>query len=295
MKTLVWNCSWLGNHGSVQALRQFPAVNGPDLVFLCGTRLYKNKTGQVRRQLSMVGGLEVKWSDSCVGLMLLWQDTIQVTLKSYSQWHIDVDVDDGQFPFRFTGVYGSCYRDKKREVWELLDSLGQQDDRPWLIGEDLNEILDMSEKDGGRRRPRVDMDEFRDVLNRNGLWDIRPSTGWFTWQTGEIARVFMKERLDRFAATEGQRQWDTRKVLQVFTPADASKILQCPIANSKGDVLRWSHHLSGIYSTKSGHHWLAHREREYTDDSPNIWLEAWTRSSTCWEKTTSCVSRVWNL
>ncbi|KAK9031993.1 hypothetical protein V6N11_056278 [Hibiscus sabdariffa] len=71
---------------------------------------------------------------------------------------------------------------------------------------------------------------------------------------------------------EGQRQWDTRKVLQVFTAADASKILQRPIANSRGDVLRWSHHLSGIYSTKSVHHWLAHREREYTDDSPKLYL-----------------------
>ncbi|KAL4296847.1 hypothetical protein GQ457_12G013350 [Hibiscus cannabinus] len=186
---------------AVQALRQFSAVNGPDLVFLCETRLYKNKTEQVRRQLGMVGGLEVEWSESCVGLMLLWQDTLQVTLRSYSQWHIDVMVDDGQFPFRFIGIYGSCYREKKKEVWELLDSLGQQQESPWLIGGDLNEILDKSEKEGGRRRPRVDMNEFRDALNRNGLWDIRPTVGWFTWQTGESARVFMKERLDRFAAS----------------------------------------------------------------------------------------------
>ncbi|KAL4295344.1 hypothetical protein GQ457_12G013630 [Hibiscus cannabinus] len=186
---------------AVQALRQFSAVNGPDLVFLCEPRLYKNKTEQVSRQLGMVGGLEVEWSESCVGLMLLWQDTLQVTLRSYSHWHIDVMVDDGQFPFRFTGIYGSCYREKKKEVWELLDSLGQQQESPWLIGGDLNEILDRSEKEGGRRRPRVDMNEFRDALNRNGLWDIRPTVGWFTWQTGESARVFMKERLDRFAAS----------------------------------------------------------------------------------------------
>ncbi|KAK8999967.1 hypothetical protein V6N11_082105 [Hibiscus sabdariffa] len=33
----------------------------------------------------------------------------------FSDWHIDGVVEDGSFPFRFTGIYGSCYRDKKQE------------------------------------------------------------------------------------------------------------------------------------------------------------------------------------
>ncbi|KAK8582562.1 hypothetical protein V6N13_069336 [Hibiscus sabdariffa] len=116
MKIQIWNCRGLGNCDSVQALRQFIAVNNPELVFLCETRLYKNKSDPVMRQLGMTGCLDVEWGDSCVGLMILWQDSIQVTLRSYSRWHIDVEVNDGSPPFRFTG--------------------------------DLNEILDLSEKDG---------------------------------------------------------------------------------------------------------------------------------------------------
>ncbi|KAK8605169.1 hypothetical protein V6N13_082621 [Hibiscus sabdariffa] len=145
----------------------------------------------------MIGCLEVEWSDSCVGLMLLWQDSTQVNLRSFSRWHIDVEIADGKPPFRFTGLYGSCYKDSKQEVWNLIDTLGQQSSMPWLIGGDLNEILDMS-----------------------------------------------------------QAQWDARKIRQVFTTADAHKILQCPIAYTRGDILRWSHHQSRVYVTKTGHHWL---------------------------------------
>ncbi|KAL4280806.1 hypothetical protein GQ457_03G012020 [Hibiscus cannabinus] len=84
--------------------------------------------------MGMTGCLEVEWSDNCVGLMLMWQDQIQVNLKSFSKWHIDVEVDDGRFPFRFTGLYGSCYRETKQEVWNLIDNLGQQSNLPWLLG-----------------------------------------------------------------------------------------------------------------------------------------------------------------
>ncbi|KAL4296489.1 hypothetical protein GQ457_12G013640 [Hibiscus cannabinus] len=69
---------------------------------------------------------------------------------------------------------------------------------------------------------------------------------------------------------EGQPQWDERKVRQVFTEEDAKQILQCPISNSRNEMLKWSHHKSGLYSTKSGHHWLARQERVLSDESP-IW------------------------
>ncbi|KAK8590419.1 hypothetical protein V6N13_057312 [Hibiscus sabdariffa] len=54
----------------------------------------------------------------------------------------------------------------------------------------------------------------------------------------------------------GLPKWDERKVKQIFSRNDAQSILNCPIANVKEDVLRWSHHHSGLYVTKTAHHWL---------------------------------------
>ncbi|KAL4295419.1 hypothetical protein GQ457_12G013470 [Hibiscus cannabinus] len=54
----------------------------------------------------------------------------------------------------------------------------------------------------------------------------------------------------------GLAKWDERKVQQVFSSNDAQKILSCPIANTREDILRWSHHHSGLFVTKTAHHWL---------------------------------------
>ncbi|KAK8670405.1 hypothetical protein V6N13_037023 [Hibiscus sabdariffa] len=69
---------------------------------------------------------------------------------------------------------------------------------------------------------------------------------------------------------EDQKLWDVRKVVQIFTAADATEILQCPISECREDIVRWSHHHSGIYSTKTAHHWLEKQEQGVPDNR-SIW------------------------
>ncbi|KAK8616898.1 hypothetical protein V6N13_116868 [Hibiscus sabdariffa] len=78
----------------------------------------------------MVGNLVVEKGDNCVGLFLLWNDSVNVKLLSFSNSHIDVEVEGGEIPFRFTGMYGTSDRRRKHEDWELLDSLKNMSDLP---------------------------------------------------------------------------------------------------------------------------------------------------------------------
>ncbi|GMI95249.1 hypothetical protein HRI_003194200 [Hibiscus trionum] len=201
MKILVWNCQGLGNPGTVQYLKQIVASKCLSVVFLCDTRLDKRKAEDVRRRVNMAGNLVVERNDEGLGLMLLWSEDTQVSLLSFSKAHIDVEISKNDVCFRFTGMYGTCHRSNKREDWDLLDMLKTKSDLPWLVGGDLNDILDLSEKEGGRRKPRVEMEEFKDALLRNGLWDLKPDIGWFTWHSGTNAANLVKERLDRFVAS----------------------------------------------------------------------------------------------
>ncbi|KAK8694188.1 hypothetical protein V6N13_071744 [Hibiscus sabdariffa] len=126
----------------------------------------------------------VEKGDDSVGLLLLWSDSITVSLQSYSKSHIDVEIQDPQYHFRFTGMYGNSDHSHKAEDWNLLDNLRHRSQLPWLLGGDLNAILCRDEKEGGRRNPRSEMGAFRDALECNGLWDIKPNKGWFTWNNG---------------------------------------------------------------------------------------------------------------
>lgn len=41
-------------------------------------------------------------------------------------------------------------------------------------------VLNDSKKCRGRRKPRVVMDEFCDVVNKLAMVDVKPHNGWFT-------------------------------------------------------------------------------------------------------------------
>lgn len=68
---------------------------------------------------------------------------------------------------------------------------------------DFNEILDDSEKQGGKRKARVGMDDFRKTLDDMTLVNVKSDRGWLTWTNNLRGCGLVKERLDRFVASLG--------------------------------------------------------------------------------------------
>lgn len=67
-----------------------------------------------------------------------------------------------------------------------------------MIGRDFNEILDDSEKDGGRRKSIAVLEEFKKVIRELVLVDVKPDKGWYTWTKNRGGNNLVKERLDSF-------------------------------------------------------------------------------------------------
>ncbi|KAL6141367.1 hypothetical protein ACLB2K_059656 [Fragaria x ananassa] len=91
------------------------------------------------------------------GICLLWTDDIRVSLKSYSEIHIDVMVrglEDDQ-EWRFTGVYGEPRAENRHQTWSLIKKLGREKTKMWVMGGNFNEIASSVEKEGGVRSDRI--------------------------------------------------------------------------------------------------------------------------------------------
>lgn len=131
------------------------------------------------------------------GLCLLWKDKDLVSINSYSNNHIDSTIKWNGRIWRFSGVYGYPEAGNKHQTWNLIRCLDRQLKLPWLIGGDLNEILDNSEKLGGPRRDRRCLEEFKEVLDECKLRDIKPPRDQFTWHSNRNG-CHVWERLDRF-------------------------------------------------------------------------------------------------
>ncbi|KAA3476658.1 reverse transcriptase [Gossypium australe] len=118
---------------------------------------------KVRKSCGLLNGIEIEAEGTRRGLCLAWKDDIEVTLRSFSKWHINVVVkeDDTQEEWQFTGLYGSPYlkdQDLKRNY-------------PWLVVEDFNEIMYSFEK-RGLLRDQKRMEVFGDTLEECQLMDI---------------------------------------------------------------------------------------------------------------------------
>ncbi|MBA0736620.1 hypothetical protein Gogos_010155 [Gossypium gossypioides] len=116
----------------------------------------------------MAGCLTVSSERRNEGLAMLWKDGVHVSIQNYSNHHID----------------------------SLI--LGRSVREDWIVGGDFNAIIDEAEKERGRRKPRVTMDKFRDVMEELALVDIKTDKGWFMWVNNYEGNNMVKERLDRF-------------------------------------------------------------------------------------------------
>lgn len=60
------------------------------------------------------------------GLALLWNNDVNVDVRSFNKFHIDVLVKDSTVPsWRFTGFYGDLVTSKRGDSWVLLERLAK--------------------------------------------------------------------------------------------------------------------------------------------------------------------------
>jgi hypothetical protein len=127
------------------------------------------------------------------GIIMFWKKEIKIHQIFACPNYIDVKIDEGlNKVWRFTGMYGEFKWAEKYKTWDRIRGIYSQNTLPWLIMGDLNEILYIHEKEGGRIRPERFRKAFHDTLDDCELDDIGYIGDPFTWHRGS-----MRERLDR--------------------------------------------------------------------------------------------------
>ena len=80
-----------------------------------------------------------------------------------------------------TRFYGNPETDRRSESWAKLKFLKNSSSLSWLVIGDFNEIIGLSEKEGGRIRPNRQMELFLEVINFCALRDLGLVGPKFTW------------------------------------------------------------------------------------------------------------------
>ncbi|KAL8461605.1 hypothetical protein ACS0TY_032911 [Phlomoides rotata] len=207
MSCLVWNARGLGSRRAFLNLHRLVTHYRPALIFISETHICNRVGRRLATQLNFDGCFCVDSKGRSGGLMLLWNETISVALRSYSSGHIDCLISWSNVSWRFTGFYGNPSQHLRHHSWDLLRRLASLNDSnisAWLIGGDFNEIRLSSEKKGGGPRPLQQMANFKQVLNEIGMQEFCAKGPKFTWQQRRRGKTDILEKLDRYVAS---REW----------------------------------------------------------------------------------------
>ncbi|KAM2450907.1 hypothetical protein TB2_008327 [Malus domestica] len=117
------------------------------------------------------------------GLCLLWNDEVEVVVRSSLPNHIDMECRIGGSStwWRFTGFYGFQNIADCHLSWVLLSPLSRQSSLPWLYVGDFNEMLSAFEQLGGVGRRNSQMNGFREAVHDCGLVDLGFIGSEYTW------------------------------------------------------------------------------------------------------------------
>lgn len=162
---------------------------------------------RLRMKLGFNSKLVVDREGNSGSLCLFWKNGIDVSLLCYSRFHIDVVVvSHSNKKWRMIGFYEHPISSQRGHCWNLLKILAGMSSLPWLVEEDFNEIISLTEKSGGNIRQEVSMNDFQDTLDDCDLRDLEFSGPFFTWSNRCDTPQTVQERLDHNVSNVGWQQ-----------------------------------------------------------------------------------------
>lgn len=93
---------------------------------------------------------------------------------------------EGYPEFRMTGFYGEPRRSNRKSSWNLIRQLKEVSSSPWCLSGDLNNILQQSDKRGGRSYPNWLISRFQEVCGDYNLIDMNLVGYLYTWEKGRV-------------------------------------------------------------------------------------------------------------
>ncbi|KAL2901324.1 Pyridoxal phosphate homeostasis protein [Bienertia sinuspersici] len=112
-----------------------------------------------------------------------------------------------------TGTYGWAESNNKGLTWELMRNLNLQDNSPWALLGDLNEVLYETKKNGRNPCDLGSVQQFFSVVDKLGLKDTIMEGYAYTWSNKREGNSFLEEKLDRVLANN---EWLSRLPIKLF-------------------------------------------------------------------------------
>ncbi|KAL9665504.1 hypothetical protein QQ045_020924 [Rhodiola kirilowii] len=162
-----------GQPHTVRSLTDLVRFQKPKVIGLIKTKMDGGRVDVIRRKAG--------------GLVIWWREETQLTVRSYSEFHIDFEIELTE-RVRLTIFYGNPVTRQRNETWNLLRNLGHQNSLPWIVLVTLMKFCSV----GG-----VADEKIREAVEACGLIDPGYKGLPFMFSNKRAGILETKARLDR--------------------------------------------------------------------------------------------------
>lgn len=150
---LAWNCRGASFLIALRHLKLLCQSNNPDILILEETWCPSCSINKLCRSLNFTHNFVAKAMGFSGDLWIMWNDSkIEFEEVSIDAQIINVLVRFGnQKPWLLPAIYASSNATNREWLWLYLKDLGKVVDYPWMLIGDFNQILNETEKKGGKR------------------------------------------------------------------------------------------------------------------------------------------------
>ena len=196
ISAIIWNCRGIGNPSTVNHLNKLIRKHKVSLVCISEPKLLKEKANDIKLQL----GMDQIWVNqySETKLWTFWRDSISVThMVDTTQSSSFLIKNEDNIAFYFTGIYASCDKIIRRDLWVDLLNFSSSCDLPWVLGGDLNCVESSSDYVGSGNFDFASSDDFCDFKQFAGVEEMLHEGNCLSWCNNQqgVDRVY--KRLDR--------------------------------------------------------------------------------------------------
>lgn len=89
------------------------------------------------------------------------------------------------------------YDNEKAELWNYIENMVNNINKPWVMIRDLNEILSTDEKLGGHQIGSSSINFLKNFMNITGAIDLGFTGNIYTWKNNRSGLARIRQRLDR--------------------------------------------------------------------------------------------------
>lgn len=213
----LWNCREAGSNCFLRHVLQYIHTFNPNILILVETRVSSSYINCILHKSNYTNFLAVEACGFSGGIWMIWDATlVHVETVTVDDQIFNLVVKRGRASTWFlSAIYASPKPNFCNDLWQYVGRLGAGLHFQWLLLGDFNQLLDRSEKRGGRPLAQCQVRQLREMIDRCELIDMGYEGSKYTWSNMRSGLALVEEHIDRCFSNRAWMSWFSN--FQVYT------------------------------------------------------------------------------